>query len=240
MIVEVCANSLQSAIHAERGGADRIELCTELGIGGITPSHGLLQKVRDSVSIPIHVLIRPRSGGFNYSEYDYEVMCRDVVNCARLGFQGVVAGVLQEDLTLDLKRTEGLMALRGNMHFTFHRAIDWLPDPLQGIPRLEAIGVDTILSSGQAATAVKGLSLLKEMLHTAKHASIMPGAGIGLDNARLFRDHGFSAIHLSGTTIYRVLTATPAISMVSPSYISDVNVALTMEETIRSVVESVK
>jgi copper homeostasis protein len=240
MIVEVCANSLQSAINAERAGADRIELCTELGVGGITPSHGLLQKVRDTVSIPIHVLIRPRSGGFNYSDYEYEVMCRDIVNCARLGFRGVVAGVLQEDLTLDLKRMEGLMAIRGSMQFTFHRAIDWMPDALQGITQLESLGVDTILSSGQATSAEEGLPLLQKMQRLAKHTTIMPGAGIGPGNASLFRDSGFQAIHLSGTTMERVLPAAPLLSMVSHAYLSDDHVAMTREDIIRAVVKSVK
>jgi copper homeostasis protein len=240
MIVEVCANSLQSALNAQRAGAHRIELCAELGVGGITPSYGLLQKVRDAVSLPIHVLIRPRSGDFTYSGPEYEVMCRDIVNCARMGFDGVVTGVLQEDLRPDLRRTEGLMAIRGNMHFTFHRAFDWAPDPMNAFIMLENMGVDAILSSGQAASAEAGMPLLLKLLKTNSHCTIMPGAGINAANAMLFREKGFRAIHLSGVALESRINASPPLSMISPAYITDGHVPVSQEAVIRAVVESVK
>jgi len=240
MIVEVCASSLQSAMAAQRAGADRIELCAELGVGGITPSYGMLQRVRDSVSLPVHVLIRPRSGHFTYSEAEFEIMCRDITQCAGMGFDGVVAGILLDDLSLDQKRLEKLLALRGGMHFTFHRAFDWLPDPMEALERLEALGVDAVLSSGQASTAVEGLPLLTAMQDAASHCTVMPGAGIGPDNAITFRDLGFRAIHLSAAGLENVLKTPPPMTLISPAYISDSATVLSRESVIRSVVESVK
>src|SRR5690606_29586637 len=97
MIVEVCANSLESALNAQKAGADRIELCTELAVGGLTPSFGLLQLVRERISIPVNVLIRPRSGDFTYSQLEFEIMKRDIGLCRELGFNGIVSGVLSKD-----------------------------------------------------------------------------------------------------------------------------------------------
>ncbi|HKJ48240.1 MAG TPA: copper homeostasis protein CutC, partial [Christiangramia sp.] len=120
MIIEVCTNSLESAINAERGGADRIELCSELGVGGITPSFGLIKAALEKISIPIHVLIRPRSGDFTYSEYDFQVMLQDIEECRNLGVSGIVSGVLNEDFSPDLKRTGNLINASTGMSFTFH------------------------------------------------------------------------------------------------------------------------
>lgn len=240
MIVEVCANSLQSALNAERAGAHRIELCVELGLGGITPSYGLLQKVRDAVAIPVHVLIRPRSGDFTYTEAEYEVMCRDIANCARMGFDGIVTGVLLDDLTPDLPRTLGLLSLRGHMHFTFNRAFDWVPEPLEAFSMLGQLGVDTILSSGQAATAAGGMPLLLKLLEVSNHCTVMPGAGINAGNAFLFKEHGFRAIHLSGAGLESRLKTPPPLSMITPAYITDNQIAVSREDIIRKVVDSVK
>src|SRR5690606_10189706 len=109
MIVEVCANSLESAINAQKAGADRIELCVELGVGGLTPSYGLLKRIKEYVSIPINVLIRPRSGDFTYSDLEFNIMRTDIELCKNLGFNGIVSGVLLRDLTLDVKRTKELV-----------------------------------------------------------------------------------------------------------------------------------
>lgn len=240
MIVEVCAASLQSAVRAERAGADRIELCAELGVGGITPSPGLLQKVRDALRIPVHVLIRPRSGHFTYSDSEYEVMCRDIAFCARLGFEGVVAGILEEDHRLDNRRTEGLMVHKGSMHFTFHRAFDWIPDPLNALKELEALGVDTILSSGQAPSAPEGLPLLKEMLHRAANLTVMPGAGIRPANVLTFKQQGFRAVHLSAAALEKGKVSGHPLPLLSPSLLSEDEVVASQESVIRKVVEIVK
>lgn len=240
MIVEVCANSLQSAINAEKGGADRIELCVELGVGGITPSYGLLRKVREAVTIPIHVLIRPRSGDFTYSDAEFEVMCADIAQCALVGCDGIVSGVLDDKFQPDLARTGELVSLSGNMHFTFHRAFDWISDPLSALQQLEGIGVDAILSSGQEKSAPEGMPLLLKLKEQAKKCSLMPGGGIRESNARQFKKSGFRAIHLSAISIYQHHLTHPKISMNAPDLISDTCMAVSDEAEVRAVVESVK
>jgi len=147
MLVEVCANSLQSALNAEKAGADRIELCSELAVGGITPSYGLMKAVADKISIPVRVLIRPRSGDFMYSNEEYEIMKRNIKLCSDIGFEGVVSGVLRNDFSLDKARTQELKHTAGNLKFTFHRAFDWISNPEESLVILEDIGVDTILTS---------------------------------------------------------------------------------------------
>ena len=120
MIYEICANSYESAKNAEAAGATRIELCSELGVGGITPSYGLIKKVMDELSIGNCVLIRPRSGDFTYSEEEFDVMLRDIVLCRELGCQGVVTGVLLHDNTIDVERTAKLKEAAGfsEVHFS--------------------------------------------------------------------------------------------------------------------------
>ena len=163
MIVEVCVNSLQSAINAEKAGADRLELCSELGVGGITPSFGLLKSIKQEIKIPVHVLIRPRSGDFTYAKHDFDIMKTDIQQCVEMGFEGVVSGILMKDYTLDQRRTEELIEISQELTFTFHRAFDWVRDPGLTFKQLQSIGVDYVLSSGQQNAALKGLPLLEAM-----------------------------------------------------------------------------
>ena len=189
MLVEVCANSLRSAINAEKAGADRIELCAELGVGGITPSYGLLKSVKERISIPVHVLIRPRSGDFTYSDSEFDIMKKDVALCVDLGFDGIVSGVLHKDFSLDEKRIESINQKPSKeLKFTFHRAFDWVEDPYKALEQLEALKVDFILSSGQQKSAAEGIDLLIELLQQESNCSIMPGGGIGIDNVLRFKE----------------------------------------------------
>lgn len=237
MRIEVCANSLQSALNAEIGGAHRIELCSELGVGGITPSQGCLKLARESVSIPIHVLIRPRSGNFTYNGAELDMMLEDIALCRDLGMAGVVTGVLHGDNTLDLTRTSLLREAAKDMHFTFHRAFDWVPDPKTTFQALEDLGVDTVLSSGQMASAPEGISLLKELHRSAGRTTVMPGGGIRPDNMGLFLKAGFRYVHLSG--IRRVLGqgSPPKVTMNSPGLLTDTDVFETDTRTIGHIVE---
>lgn len=198
MLVEVCANSPESARAAEQAGADRIELCSELAVGGVTPSRGVLEWVREHIRIPVHVLIRPRSGDFLYSEAEFGCMLRDIKQCVSLGFAGIVSGCLDEDRQVDVEATARLREAAGSCHFTFHRAFDRCPDPEAALEALEALGVDTILSSGQAPDAVSGLPLLERLQGLSRRCRLMPGGGIHAGNAARFRQAGFAAIHLSG------------------------------------------
>ncbi|WP_299188296.1 copper homeostasis protein CutC [uncultured Aquimarina sp.] len=206
MKIEICANSYQSAINAERAGADRIELCVELAVGGITPSHGLIEKVIQDLNIPVFVLIRPRSGNFTYSPDEFDVMKRDIRFCKSIGCEGVVSGVLMSDNTVDINRTQELIAFSKPLSFTFHRAFDWVPEPLASLKQLMNIRVDRVLSSGQEMTAIEGIDLLKNALQTSKsNLIIMPGGGINVDNVLKFKEAGFKEIHFSATSLKHIV-----------------------------------
>lgn len=240
MLVEVCANSLESALNAEKAGADRIELCTELAVGGITPSLGLLKAVRKLVSIPVRVLIRPRSGDFTYSDDEFDIMKTDIDLCAQMGFEGVVLGFLRSDGTLDEERLNEVVARDQGLRMTFHRAFDWLSDPLAALPLLERFGFDTILTSGQRSNAVSGLDMLADFQGRATRTTIMPGAGINAQNARLFKERGFQAIHLSGVRMRPTLPDVPTVPMNSPRLLADHALPVSHIDTLREVVASVK
>ncbi len=240
MLVEVCANSLESALVAERAGAHRIELCAELAVGGITPSYGLLKSVLDRVSLPVHVLIRPRSGDFTYSDAELDIMLEDIACCLDLGAAGIVSGILHKDFSLDVKRTGRLINATKNLKFTFHRAFDWIKDPLNALADLNNLGVDIILTSGQQSRAEEGISLLKELQKSTSKLQIMPGSGINSANALLFKESGFSAIHLSGTRLIKQLDVQPRVKMNSYRLLSDDHVPITQYDAITGVVNKVK
>lgn len=196
MKVEVCVTSLASARIAEAAGADRLELCSELAVGGVTPSPGLLRAVREAIRIPVHVLIRPRSGNFTYTREEIRQMCWDIEYCRGLGYEGIVTGCLAPGGDIDLPGMESLAGAAGPCHLTFHRAFDRVSGWESALPRLEALGVDTILTSGQAGSALEGLALL-ESLPGKTRIGIMPGGGIRPENVRHFTGKGFEAVHLS-------------------------------------------
>ena len=197
MLIEVCANSYESAKNAALAGADRIELCSELGVGGVTPSYGVVKRVMNELNITTHVLIRPRSGNFVFSDEEFKCMEEDIKLCKSLGCQGVVSGVLNKDNTIDQERTKKLIDLAFPMSFTFHRAIDLVPDPLRSITVLENLGVHCVLSSGQHAKAEDGLSILEQMRKATNQITIMPGSGINSNNISSFENSGFKAVHFS-------------------------------------------
>ncbi|MDX1767852.1 MAG: copper homeostasis protein CutC [Arenibacter troitsensis] len=240
MIVEVCANSLESALNAQKAGADRIELCAELAVGGVTPSFGLLQLVKEYISIPVNVLIRPRSGDFTYSDLEFEIMKRDVALCRELGFNGIVSGVLSKDLSLDYERTKELIAASRPLEFTFHRAFDWVTDPVATLRQLQELQVDTILSSGQQNSSVEGMDLLNRLSKECKDCVIMPGGGIRDTNVVEFKKKGFMAVHLSGIKFHRTLDHTPQIAMSSPGFLKDDEIGISDLATLKEVVRLVK
>jgi len=240
MIVEVCANSLESAMNAEKAGADRIELCSELAVGGITPSFGLLKAVSEKISIPVRVLIRPRSGDFTYSDDEFEIMKKDIGLCNEMGFDGIVLGMLHANFVFDENRHHDVGLLSGNLKTTFHRAFDWVADPFWALQWLDAFGVDTILTSGQQKTAVEGVDLLSELNTKAINTVIMPGSGINVKNAHLFKERGFKAIHLSAVKMNQRLYDAPKVGLNSPDMLSDDSVPISHFETIQEIVRVVK
>jgi Uncharacterized protein involved in copper resistance len=204
IVLEVCAGSLPSALAAESGGADRIELCTALDLGGLTPSPGCLKAVKRALSIPVRVLIRPREGDFCYSPRERELLCEDIRAARDLGADGIVSGALLPDGSLDLRTIETMLQAAGPLPFTFHRAFDHCFEPLLALQQLQMLGVDSILSSGQATDAYSGRALLRRMVTTVvrsesgKPLTIMAGAGVSAQNvAALIRQTRVGAVHLS-------------------------------------------
>lgn len=240
MLVEVCANSLESALNAQEAGADRIELCSELAVGGITPSYGLIASVKQRLHIPIHVLVRPRSGHFTYSNSEFEVMKKDIEFCKEIGVDGIVSGVLQADFKLDVERTKILVEISKPLKFVFHRAFDWVEHPKEALRQLDALGVDYVLTSGQQTTAEAGLSLLKELNTDSKNCKVMAGGGIGIKNCEKFKNAGLEAIHLSGTSFQNPIALKNKISMNAPSHFVEHQAPVTNLDTVRQIVRSVK
>lgn len=201
MLLEICANSYESAKNAQEAGAHRIELCQELSVGGITPSYGLLKQVIDTLSIPVFVLIRPRSGNFVYTEEEFDIMKQNIQLCKNLGCAGIVSGVLNNDNILDTERTKELIELSKPLQFTFHRAFDCVKNPFEALEQLIALGIDRVLTSGLKTSAEKGLYNLKKMQEKANgRITILAGSGINSNNAKLFKDAGFSEIHASASS----------------------------------------
>ncbi|HPH74926.1 MAG TPA: copper homeostasis protein CutC [Bacteroidales bacterium] len=199
-MVEICADSVESATVAEAAGAGRIELCSALAEGGVTPSAGLIEAVRRNTGIKIHVLIRPRGGDFLYSDSEFSVMRRDIEVAGENGADGIVTGILNRDGTIDVERTALLAEYAAPMSLTFHRAFDLCRDAKKGIEDLIATGAERILTSGQAKNAIDGITLIKNLISwSAGRIIIMPGGGIDEYNIGLLAaGTGAREYHLSG------------------------------------------
>ncbi len=199
-LVEICVDSIESATVAEAAGAGRIELCSALSEGGVTPSAGLIESVRRNTGIKLHVLIRPRGGDFLYSDNDLSVMRRDIDTAGEYGADGIVTGILNRDGTVDLERTALLTEYASPMTVTFHRAFDLCRDPLKALEDIITAGAARILTSGQAGSAKEGAGLIKTLVAEAKNRIvIMPGAGIDEYNiALLASTTGATEYHLTG------------------------------------------
>lgn len=199
-ILEACVDSLASAVAAEQAGADRLELCAALSLGGLTPSSGLVEAVCEAVQIPVYILLRPRAGNFSYSEGEMEAMLRDARHFRTLGAAGMVTGVLDAAGNLHRERTQSLLEA-GELPVTFHRAFDHCQSPREAVEALAEIGVERILSSGQKASALDGAPLLRALNQEfGEVIAIMPGGGISPDNISKIaaltgaREFHFSAI----------------------------------------------
>ena len=183
MTFEVCAVNIQSALAAERAGAHRIELCSALDVGGLTPSPGLIRAAVRQLNIPVNVLIRPREGNFLYTEDERNIMLDDIRFCRETGANGVVVGALTAGNELDLPLMAVMKETAGSMEVVCHRAFDFSTDPAAALEQLVALGFKRVLSSGQATTAWEGRFLLKTMVEKAAgRISVMPGAGISAKN----------------------------------------------------------
>jgi len=199
MQLEICVDSVESAAAAERGGAQRVELCSDLLEGGITPSAGLISRVRRRIAIEIFVMIRPRGGDFAYTEDEFSVMRDDIAQAQNLGADGIVLGVLNQHARVDLDRTRELVDLARPLPVTFHRAIDMTADPQDALDDVISTGAARVLTSGGAPSVLQGLARLSGMVQAAgERIAVMPGGGISIETLpRVAEATGASEFHAS-------------------------------------------
>jgi len=197
-LLEACVNSAISAINAETGGADRVELCENMAEGGCTPSAGTIRLARQKLQVPMMVMIRPRGADFLYSGDEFEIMKHDIQTAKKLGADGVVFGILKADGTIDLDRMGRLVDLARPMQVTCHRAFDMTADPFMALDDLISLGIERVLTSGQCDSALPGATLIRELTGRADgRIIIMPGHGIKEHNlAEAVRLTGASEFHM--------------------------------------------
>ena len=215
ILLEVIATSPEDCVVAQAGGADRIELCSAMPLGGLTPSLGLLIEARAAVRLPIMAMVRPRPGGFAYSESDFAVMLRDAELALGHGADGIVFGCLLGDGRVDINKASTLVQLAGRQETVFHRAFDVVPDPYAALDALIGLGVTRVLSSGRKPSALDGAAnLAAYRRHVDSRLQVLPGGGITVDNVReLLRLTGADQVHasLSGRRSDLSTAANPAI-----------------------------
>ncbi len=199
IIIEACVNSVESVLAAEKGGADRVELCDNMYEGGTTPSAASIMLAKKLSNIQIGVIIRPRGGDFCYSQVEFEVMKQDIIAAKELGADVVVIGILNPDGTVDTERSKELVGVARPMGVAFHRAFDMSSDPFDSLEKLIAIGVDRILTAGCKNKAIEGKELLKQLVEKAgDRIEIMPGSGMTEENIEeMIRYTGAGQFHVS-------------------------------------------
>ena len=199
ILIEVCCGSVDDAIEAERGGAGRVELNSSLFFGGLTPSLGSVIEAKKRLSVPVMVMIRPRGGGFCYTEAEMTVMEHDARLAIEHGADGLVFGILNEDGTIDEHRCRRIIELTRKRQAVFHRAFDVTPDPLEALDQLIELGFARILTSGQQKTVPEAVELIRELVDRADdRIEILPGGGIRRHNVRqIIEQTGVNQVHLS-------------------------------------------
>jgi copper homeostasis protein len=209
-IFEVCTDSLTGVIAARDAGAHRVELCSSLDDGGITPSIGLIE-LSCEVGIPVHVLVRPRAGNFVYSGCEMRVMLHDLEAIKKAGASGTVLGVLEQDENLDLERTRELITASRPMSVTFHRAFDVCNDPAGVLEQLIALGVDRVLTSGQAPTALEGAHVIRRLNEQSRgRIVVMAGGGIRAHNVkRVLLETGVTEVHFTAREAFEQQSESP-------------------------------
>jgi copper homeostasis protein len=207
--IEVCVDSVVSAVAAERGGAQRVELCSDLLEGGVTPSVGLLGVVRSKVAIGVHPIIRPRPGDFCYSDEEFESMRRDIEVAKREGADGVVLGILLPDGNVDIRRTRQLIELARPLSVTFHRAFDTSADLFRSFEDVCATGATRLLTSGGEQECLRGVDTVARLVQASRgRIKVMAGGRIGINAAA-------TIVERTGVTEIHVGLATPIASLMA-------------------------
>lgn len=203
--MEVCANSLESALAAQEGGAIRVELCDNLSEGGTTPSYAQIALAKQLLTIKVYPIIRPRGGDFLYTDMEFELMKEDVKICKTLNCDGIVIGILMADGSIDTKRCAELIELASPMRVTFHRAFDMSNDLEKALEDIIALGCERILTSGGESSALKGSAMVGKLIKKAAgRIIIMPGAGVNTDNiTELIQSTAASEFHASAKHVVK-------------------------------------
>jgi copper homeostasis protein len=241
MIIEIAVFSLEAGIAAANAGAHRIELCSAPAEGGLTPSAATMRLARKYIKIPIHVMIRPREGDFCYSEKEFETMLLDVAAAKIAGMDGVVAGILNPDGSVDKDRTAILVDAATPMNVTFHRAFDMTNNLDEALEDIIETGCARILSSGGQQSALQGISALSDLVKSASgRISVMPGSGINASNIKhIAETTGAKELHLSARTFIpgRMISKQPLVTIGGSVYIPDYEIQFPDEKSIREIMK---
>jgi copper homeostasis protein len=235
--LEICVYSIESALEAQAGGADRIELCDNPPQGGTTPSYGAILTARRALKCGLHVIVRPRGGDFLYSESEFDVMKNDIDACKTLGVHGVVIGLLLPDGRVDVPRTRELVQRAKPMSVTFHRAFDMTADPQQALEDVIDTGCARVLTSGQQPSAMEGRELIAKLVQQAgTRIIVMPGVAIREHNiAQLIRETGAREFHTAASkTLESGMTyRNPRLSMGDGSFVEEYQITIADREQVR-------
>ena len=217
-VLEICAGSIKSAIAAQDGGADRIELCDNLSVGGTTPSYGMISICKKIIHIPLFPIIRPRGGDLIYSDEEFEAMKQDVICCKNIGCEGVVFGILNSDASIDIERCAELVSLARPMQVSFHRAFDRCNNLQRGLEDIISLGFERLLTSGGELQAINAIQIIKSLvLQAGDRIRIMPGSGITEKNIlQILNETGAKEFHSTAKSQVRILT--DPINKLEPTY----------------------
>lgn len=242
--VENCANSVDSCVEAQRGGAYRVELCAGIPEGGTTPSYGEIATARELLQIKLHVIIRPRGGDFLYSPVERQIMLKDIEMTRQLKADGVVVGCLTPEGEVDVPFLREMIDAAGSCSVTFHRAFDMCRDPHRALEQIIEAGCERILTSGQMPTAEQGIPLLKELVCRADgRIIIMPGCGVNEKNiSKIAEETGAGEFHFSArkTQPSGMVYRNPVVSMGGTVHIDEYELSITSAERVKNTLASLK
>ena len=225
MTFEVCIDSIEGAVLAKQYGVKRVELCSALTVGGLTPSYGLVQECVNVNGVEVHVMIRHTEGGFVYTPSDMAIMRQDIEAMAKAGVHGVVFGCLTEDSEMHADQNQYLLdvAMKLGLEVTFHRAFDFVSEPFHVLEQLVEMGFDRLLTSGQQPKAIDGVDMLDQLVRKSNgRLQIMAGSGVGPDNAKALAEAGVDALHF---TAHQYATKQEQLGMGSKNYPDEQKVA---------------